>query len=121
MNNFTNFRLNIDLQYHKYKYIEALRTWERMSACRYQIKVFGRVQGVGYRYFCSNAVESLNITGWVRNVSDGAVELQIQGLENDLKRLIALLEKGPTFSRVDQIDKVQIPIQPEESSFKIKY
>ena len=92
-----------------------------MSVYRYQIKVFGRVQGVGYRYFCRSAVESLNITGWVRNVSDGTVELQIQGLENELTKLLSMIEKGPTFSRVDQVDRVQIPIHPDESSFEIKY
>ena len=92
-----------------------------MPVCRYQIKVFGRVQGVGYRYFCCSSVESLNITGWVRNVSDGTVELQIQGSENELNKLVSRLEKGPAFSRVDQVDKVRIPIQQDESTFEIKY
>ena len=92
-----------------------------MAECRYQVKVFGRVQGVGYRYFCRASAESLNIKGWARNAGDATVELEIQGLENDINSYLSKLEEGPPFSRVDYIEKHPIPIQPSSPTFEIRY
>ena len=45
----------------------------------YQINVYGRVQGVGFRWFTQQAAERHHISGWVRNKTDGSVEMAIQG------------------------------------------
>lgn len=46
--------------------------------------VSGSVQGVGYRYFCASAARSLGLTGYVMNLPDGSVEIEVFGEENDI-------------------------------------
>jgi len=51
----------------------------RHSMVSYQINVYGRVQGVGFRWFTQQAAERHHISGWVRNKADGSVEMAILG------------------------------------------
>lgn len=66
----------------------------------YYFKVKGKVQGVGYRYFVQSNALQLNLKGWIRNLSDGAVEGVIQGSEGHVEKMIELLKRGPFFSKV---------------------
>lgn len=50
----------------------------------YHITVSGRVQGVGYRYYCMETARSLGLAGWVMNKDDGTVELEVFGDEADI-------------------------------------
>ncbi|MBP5343664.1 MAG: acylphosphatase [Alphaproteobacteria bacterium] len=70
------------------------------------IKVYGRVQGVGYRYFVEKHALQLNISGWVRNCSDGSVEIMADGSPEDLESFIDWCKKGPLFGSVSQIKPV---------------
>ncbi len=70
---------------------------------QYHIFVSGRVQGVGYRSFCQRQAERLGVSGWVRNLHDGRVEVMAAGREKNLKIFISVLRKGPFLSRVDKI------------------
>ncbi len=51
---------------------------------RKQIRVYGSVQGVGFRYRTEHAAESVGATGWVRNDPDGSVFMEIQGTEEQI-------------------------------------
>lgn len=53
----------------------------------------GTVQGVGFRYTVRSLVSSLAITGWVRNLSDGRVELVAEGAKSEIETLIARIEE----------------------------
>jgi acylphosphatase len=66
--------------------------------------VKGRVQGVGFRYWVLSHAQRLGLTGWVRNLRDGRVELEAQGSEDQLFEFEQLLWKGPTLSRVEDVD-----------------
>ena len=46
---------------------------------RYYIIVDGRVQGVGFRFFCTMTARKYDLTGWVRNMENGMVEMEVQG------------------------------------------
>ncbi len=70
-----------------------------------QLKVFGRVQGVGFRYYTKQIAEGLGLTGWVKNNLDYTVSISAEGDKPTLDRFIAMIEKGPTYGRVDQVDK----------------
>jgi len=72
---------------------------ERLSA-----RVRGIVQGVGFRYFTRESAARLGLTGWVRNVADGSVELVAEGPRADLERLIELITAGPQLSSVRGIE-----------------
>jgi acylphosphatase len=66
--------------------------------------VEGYVQGVGFRYFVLRAAQEYHLTGWVRNLYDGRVEVMAEGELRDLNRLLAALRKGPHSSDVRQVD-----------------
>jgi tRNA pseudouridine55 synthase len=69
-------------------------------------KVYGSVQGVGYRYFVKEKAQSLDLFGYVKNLEDGTVEVLAQGREENLQKLIEELKKGPFLARVDKLDIV---------------
>jgi len=64
------------------------------------IVVKGRVQGVGFRWYVQQKAVALNLTGFVRNLPNQDVELEVEGDEEKLKQLIVQVRKGPTFSKV---------------------
>jgi len=68
--------------------------------------VSGRVQGVGFRQFTAEKAHGLKISGWVKNLSDGNVEAEAQGSEDQLLAFEKILHAGPALSRVDEI-KIQ--------------
>jgi acylphosphatase len=74
----------------------------------YRYLVSGRVQGVGYRYFVMRAAESLGITGFVRNLVDGRVEVVAEGPEELLAELEQQLRQGPAFAAVSSVDRSPI-------------
>ena len=67
------------------------------------MKIAGKVQGVGFRYFVMRQAKELGITGWVSNKPNGDVEALAQGDKEDLEQLIAKVKQGPSFSRVEDI------------------
>ena len=65
--------------------------------------VSGKVQGVGYRDFVQREARARGLTGWVKNLADGSVEVVAQGERDMLLKLTARLWKGPSVSRVDAV------------------
>jgi acylphosphatase len=72
--------------------------------------VRGRVQGVGFRYFAQRAASELGLTGYVRNLEDGSVEVYAAGPDEQISRFAALLQRGPSGAQVRTVDE-----QPAES------
>ena len=68
-----------------------------------QIRVTGRVQGVGYRYALRDEAVRRGVTGWVRNCADGSVQALLQGDESSLERLVAWARRGPRAARVAEV------------------
>lgn len=71
---------------------------------RCHIIVRGHVQGVFYRAFAHEYARVLDLTGYARNLSDGTVEVVVEGDEGKIKEFIEKLKKGPSASRVDKMD-----------------
>lgn len=67
--------------------------------------VRGRVQGVGFRWFVEHEAKTLGIAGWVRNNSDGSVEVLASGTAEQLSGLRSRLQQGPRASRVDNVEE----------------
>ena len=74
-------------------------------------RVVGLVHGVGFRYTTQRKAERLGLTGWVRNGSDGSVEVFAQGDRVALDRLGAFLEQGPRAARVQGV--LTTPAEPD--------
>jgi acylphosphatase len=87
---------------------------------RYYIIVEGRVQGVGFRYFCQMNATSLNLTGWVHNMDNGMVEMEIQGDENVINKFISIIKQGNYFIKLSSLSKKIIDLVLDEKKFKIK-
>jgi acylphosphatase len=87
---------------------------------RYKAVITGNVQGVGLRVFVVDNASKLGITGWVRNMADGTVEMEAQGNPDKLDQLFATIKKGNFIIKVDNIDYTEIDCV-EETSFIIKY
>jgi acylphosphatase len=68
-----------------------------------RVMVDGAVQGVGYREFTRRAALRLNVSGWVRNRPNGAVEALISGPPVAVETLIAEMRKGPRFATVNSV------------------
>ena len=81
-------------------------------------KVYGRVQGVFFRDNTAKKAKELGVKGWVRNVSDGSVEVSFEGEDDKVEEMIAFLEQGPIMSRVDEFKYDYIEPQGYEE-FKI--
>lgn len=71
----------------------------------FNIKVFGRVQGIFYRATAKEQAEKLNITGFARNESDGSVYIEAEGEKNKLDKFLKWCYLGPPLA---QVEKVQI-------------
>ena len=70
-----------------------------------QIRVTGRVQGVGFRdALCAEALR-LGVRGWVRNRADGSVEACLQGDDDAVERLITWSRRGPALAQVRAVDE----------------
>ena len=67
--------------------------------------VSGAVQGVGFRYFTQDAAEKLHLSGYVRNLRDGRVEVFAAGTAQQLAQLRATLERGPRFASVRDVQE----------------
>jgi acylphosphatase len=77
------------------------------SAVVRRIVVEGLVQGVGYREFTLRTALRLNVSGWVRNRSDGAVEALIRGGPGAVEALIAEMRVGPGMAIVDNLSVIE--------------
>jgi acylphosphatase len=70
---------------------------------RVRLVVSGRVQGVGFRWFVREAARQHRLAGWVRNRTDGSVEVEASGEEGSVRGLIEVLRRGPPGARVDDV------------------
>jgi acylphosphatase len=74
-----------------------------MSATQ-RMLVSGKVQGVGYRNWTIHNAKALGVTGWVRNVQDGRVEIMASGDHKALEALVEACREGPRLARVDHVE-----------------
>jgi len=68
-----------------------------------QIRVSGRVQGVGFRYALRDEARRLGLCGWVRNCVDGTVQALLQGEDGPVAGLVAWARRGPRLAHVDEV------------------
>jgi acylphosphatase len=84
---------------------------------RYHIIAEGRVQGVGMRGFCIMNANQLRLTGSVRNMDNGMVEIFAQGEESHLRLFLSTVEEGNRWIRVDSLSVKEVPIVEGEREF----
>lgn len=80
------------------------------GTCR-RYRVYGRVQQVGFRAFVWRQAETIGLRGWVRNRADGSVEVLVVAPGEGHEALLARLNQGPRWARVERVDVVAEPIE----------
>jgi len=88
---------------------------------QYELKITGRVQGVGFRHYTRLKANEFDITGWVKNTVDGGVKVVAKGEKTDIETFIDFLRVGPILSRVDKITKVKIENLPDFDTFDVRF
>ena len=85
---------------------------------RYSIE--GQVQGVGFRYKLGYLADKYSVTGWARNEYDGSVSTELQGLEEDIDKILQALYND-RYIEIDDIRKRSLPVDEEERGFGVRY
>lgn len=88
----------------------------------------GDVIGVGFRAWTKIQAKIIGVTGWVRNVFNdphkfgpsGGVETVIQGEEDKLEKILALIKSGPPVSRVDDVETIWLDAKEIFEGFEIR-
>jgi acylphosphatase len=71
---------------------------------RRHVVVYGFVQGVGFRFGVERAAKARGVDGWVRNRSDGAVEVVFEGRPQDVEALVEFCRRGPRGAEVERVE-----------------
>ena len=87
---------------------------------RRHILFFGRVQGVGFRYHAMYGARNHGLTGWVENLPDGSVEMEVQGPAAAIDRMILDIERSGRWIRIDQIDSRVMSAVEGERGFRVR-
>jgi acylphosphatase len=87
---------------------------------RVHVVIKGTVQGVGFRYSTQVEASQLDLTGYVRNLPDGTVEIIAEGPSQALNRLIDWTKQGPPSADVKRVEVSHLTASGEFSSFQVR-
>lgn len=94
-----------------------------MSFSKAHLIISGRVQGVGFRMFTKIKAENLGLSGWVRNLKDGRVEVVLVGPGEKIEEMLSWLKQGSPLARVEEVKidgKKVIKKDPFSGQFEIR-
>ena len=80
-----------------------------MASRAVEVRVHGRVQGVGFRFSAAHQATSLGLRGWTRNRRDGTVEVWAEGDPRDVQAFLTWLAEGPAYGWVARLDVQELP------------
>ena len=86
---------------------------------RKHIIFHGRVQGVGFRYWSCMIATELGLTGWVENLWDGSVQIEIQGPRLQVEKFLPAVEEG-SFVRIDYAEETEMDVVEDERRFRVR-
>ena len=86
--------------------------WEKKTKIRKHIIFYGRVQGVGFRYYAVQKANQLGLTGWVRNCWAETVEMEVQGDEETITEMIKRIRTS-SYIEITDAKWTKIPLESE--------
>lgn len=86
---------------------------------RKEIRFYGYVQGVGFRYRAQYAARGCGVSGWVKNEPDGSVLMEAQGLVRQINEMLKLMNGSP-YIQIDRIEEKQLPLEEYENGFHVR-
>jgi acylphosphatase len=90
-----------------------------MDKILYKIKVYGRVQGVGYRHSAATMARYIGVKGFIKNESDGSVYIEAEGNRNQLDEFVSWCRKGPGLGKVENVE-IETNTPKNHSKFHIR-
>jgi acylphosphatase len=104
--------------------------WSRCERSRYlvavtnelvrrRMRIDGRVQGVGFRWFARTTAQRLGLVGWTRNEADGSVLCEVQGTRAAVAEFERAVGRGPAHARVERVVAEDVPAVEAETAFVI--
>jgi len=88
---------------------------------RLECKIIGSVQGVLFRDFIKKNADELGVVGTVKNMNDESVCVVADGEEMQLKELLKIIHKGPSFAEVEKVEEIWSDAPDKFGDFKIVY
>lgn len=88
---------------------------------RLNVRIEGRVQGVGYRYFVMRKAQEHKLGGWVKNRSDGTVEIEAVGARPILEEFLSYVRVGPAAAHVSNAHVAWHEDEPSYATFDVKF
>lgn len=85
------------------------------------IRIHGKVQGVGYRFFATRVARRLGLKGSIQNLRDGTVEALVEGDKDKIDEWIEELKEGPRYAEVTQIDQETKDFTGRLGDFDVKF
>lgn len=86
---------------------------------RIHVYISGKVQGVNFRWNTKLVADRLGIKGWVKNLTDGRVEIIAEGNDEKIQIFLKYVKKGPVLARIDEIDVIEQEYKNEFKEFSI--
>jgi len=85
------------------------------------IRIHGKVQGVGYRFFATRVARRLGLKGWIRNNRDGSVEAAVEGEKATIDEWIEELREGPRYAEVTKVEQDSKDFTGRLGDFDVKF
>ncbi len=92
-----------------------------METKRIHARIYGRVQGVFFRASTRDQARELGLSGWVRNMPDGTVEIEAEGDKKQVDKLLTWLWQGPPNARVTAVETMELTAKNDRSGFHVIY
>ena len=85
------------------------------------IRVVGMVQGVGFRWFVKQAANRLGLTGFVRNLPDGSVEVVVEGERGLVGEMVSEVRRGPRWAQVNHVQVTERSYTGKFKEFSVRF
>ncbi|MBI2215450.1 MAG: acylphosphatase [Acidobacteria bacterium] len=85
------------------------------------IRIHGKVQGVGYRFYATRIARRLGLKGWIQNLRDGSVEAMVEGEAPKIDEWITEIKEGPRYAEVVRIDQERRDNAGPLADFDVKF
>ena len=85
------------------------------------IRIHGKVQGVGYRFFATRVARRLGLKGFIENNRDGTVEATVEGEKSAIDEWLEELKEGPRYAEVTKIDQESKDYSGKLPDFDVKF
>ncbi len=85
------------------------------------LRIHGKVQGVGYRYFATRVARRMGLKGWIQNNRDGSVEALVEGEKKNIDEWIEEIREGTRYSEVTNIEQESKEFSGKLGDFDVKF